>query len=409
MAARDAALLEAAAAEQRARDAEARADEAASVAADAMAAGEDRNRRFALLQGSFKETEAALREKCDRLEKAHAQAANTPSAEMALAVGEAIEEAEAATEEARREAQELRQELAAAQRIVAETETAAETARGEAVQARQRAAAAEEMAEARKTRPATERAEAEARSAKAEAAAARAAVAKAEMEIASLTKAARAKEETLQGSASNVATFDTDAEMTKRLASAVARIAGKTGTSETTEENEGSMWSWAFGGSPEEGTQGPGTPPSLEQIVADLERVVETNASASNETVDSVAFASARRDAADATTRAETAERALAELKPRESGSSETSSTSAQTAQAKRVAAAEGFAAELAGKLETSEKRVSELQWQVRMLADTNELGAGDATAPFEPAKGPAGWLAGAVKGCIAPRPGRGR
>ncbi len=107
--------------------------------------------------------------------------------------------------------------------------------------------------------------------------------------------------------------------------------------------------------------------------------------------------------------RAETAERALAELKPRESGSSETSSTSAQTAQAKRVAAAEGFAAELAGKLETSEKRVSELQWQVCMLADTNELGAGDATAPFEPAKGPAGWLAGAVKGCIAPRPGRGR
>ena len=74
--------------------------------------------------------------------------------------------------------------------------------------------------------------------------------------------------------------------------------------------------------------------------------------------------------------------------------------------EAKRVAAAEGFAAELAGKLEASEKRVSELQWQVRMLAEPEGLrDAGAAEAP----KGPGGWLAGAVKGCMAPRPGRGR
>lgn len=37
------------------------------------------------------------------------------------------------------------------------------------------------------------------------------------------------------------------------------------------------------------------------------------------------------------------------------------------------------------------------------------DLGTGDATTPPEPPRGPGGWLAGAVKGCIAPRTGRGR
>ena len=64
------------------------------------------------------------------------------------------------------------------------------------------------------------------------------------------------------------------------------------------------------------------------------------------------------------------------------------------------------FAAELAGKLEASEKRNRELQWQVSMLAAPKELEAGPAG---EPPRGPANWLAGAIKGCVAPRPGRAR
>jgi len=341
-----------------------------------------------------------LLEKVDTLESASQQAANTPSAEMAQAVGEAIEEAEIATEEAKREAQELRTELEAVQRVLGETGAALEATRGEAAEARRRAAAAEEMAQARKTRPATERAEAEARAAKIEAAAAKAAVTKAESEIASLTNALRAKETAANGVAAK--TVD-DYAMRARLATAIARVSGKTGATGNTED--GSLWSWAFGGSTDEGTGTNPTAPSLEAIVADLERIAEVGASASS--IDSQALASARRDAESAATRAETAERAFHELKQREASSSD--SSAAQTTQAKRVAAAEGFAAELAGKLETSEKRVSELQWQVRMLADANDLGAGDATAPPEPPKGPGGWLAGAVKGCIAPRPGRGR
>ena len=168
------------------------------------------------------------------------------------------------------------------------------------------------------------------------------------------------------------------------------------------------MWSWAFGASEEGDDSTPGRAgnaavPSLEAIAADLERLAETTSPGANGAGDVEALAAARRAAADAKTRAEAAERALVE-RDRDTATSE--SSAAQTAQAKRVAAAEGFAAELAGKLEASEKRVSELQWQVRMLAEPEGLrDAGAAEAP----KGPGGWLAGAVKGCMAPRPGRGR
>jgi hypothetical protein len=170
------------------------------------------------------------------------------------------------------------------------------------------------------------------------------------------------------------------------------------------------LWSWAFGASEDDkgkdaspvGAGNAGVP-SLEAVAADLERLAEATGAGTNGAGDAEALAAARRAAADAKTRAEAAERALAE---RDRATATSESSAAQTAQAKRVAAAEGFAAELAGKLEASEKRVSELQWQVRMLAEPE--GLKDAGAA-EPPKGPGGWLAGAVKGCMAPRPGRGR
>lgn len=123
-----------------------------------------------------------------------------------------------------------------------------------------------------------------------------------------------------------------------------------------------------------------------------------------------------RRVADDALARAEKAERALAAAEKEKekaaasagaaAGGSADASGPLATAAAKRAAAAEGFAAELAGKLEASEKRNRELQWQVSMLAAPKELEAGPAG---EPPRGPANWLAGAIKGCVAPRPGRAR
>jgi len=92
--ARDAAVLQAAAAEQRARAADQRAEEAIAAAAETATENEERKRRFAKLQTSFKETEAALLERAEAAEKAIETKDNTPSAEMEQMVGEAIEEAE---------------------------------------------------------------------------------------------------------------------------------------------------------------------------------------------------------------------------------------------------------------------------------------------------------------------------
>ena len=91
-----------------------RSSDESAAAADALAAGKERNRRFTALQASFKETEARLLARCETAESAQRKAANTPSAEMAQAVGEAIEEAEAAMDEAKRESEALRGELEAA-------------------------------------------------------------------------------------------------------------------------------------------------------------------------------------------------------------------------------------------------------------------------------------------------------
>ena len=92
-----------------------------------------------------------------------------------------------------------------------------------------------------------------------------------------------------------------------------------------------------------------------------------------------------------------------------------------QTAQAKRAAAAEELVQEVAAKLEKAEKRCRDLEWQVSMLVDKNELGlgggkgqastngVGPGPAPGGDApRGPGQWLQKAIKGCVAPRPGRG-
>ena len=98
-----------------------------------------------------------------------------------------------------------------------------------------------------------------------------------------------------------------------------------------------------------------------------------------------------RAVAADAVRRAEAAERAAAT-----GGATRDSAAAATAAASKRAGDAERFAAELATKLETAEKRNRELQWQVSMLTAPE-------SAPEQP-KGPGGWLAGAIKGCVAPR-----
>lgn len=89
-------------------------------------------------------------------------------------------------------------------------------------------------------------------------------------------------------------------------------------------------------------------------------------------------------------------------------------------AAAKRAAAAEDAVAAAGAKLEAAERRNNELQWQVSMLAPQGE-GQGEGRGrqegqgqeadrmEGEQRQGAAGWLAGALKGCVAPRHGRGR
>ena len=154
-------------------------------------------------------------------------------------------------------------------------------------------------------------------------------------------------------------------------------------------------------------------PPPLETLIADFESA-ESGAWA-HETLEQ-----ARRVAADATARAAKAEAALGARDESNAAAAVTAAAS-QTAQAKRAAAAEELVQEVAAKLEKAEKRCRDLEWQVSMLVDKNELGlgggkgqastngVGPGPAPGGDApRGPGQWLQKAIKGCVAPRPGRG-
>ena len=119
---------------------------------------------------------------------------------------------------------------------------------------------------------------------------------------------------------------------------------------------------------------------------------------------------------------AEKAEKALSSRDESTAAAAVTAAAS-QGAQAKRAAAAETLVQEVAAKLQASEKRCRDLEWQVSMLVDKSELGGGSggvqkggsngtggpgAVAGGDAPRGPGQWLQKAIKGCVAPRPGRG-
>jgi hypothetical protein len=197
---------------------------------------------------------------------------------------------------------------------------------------------------------------------------------------------------------------------------------------------DSSLWSWAFGSSEENeaatsrstsaGVGGGGTDgevPPLDALLADFESAVAPDGNRvgawSNETLEQ-----ARRVAADAISRAEKAEKALSSRDESTAAAAVTAAAS-QGAQAKRAAAAETLVQEVAAKLQASEKRCRDLEWQVSMLVDKSELGGGSggvqkggsngtggpgAVAGGDAPRGPGQWLQKAIKGCVAPRPGRG-
>jgi hypothetical protein len=168
------------------------------------------------------------------------------------------------------------------------------------------------------------------------------------------------------------------------------------------------------------GTDG-NVPPPLDALLADFESAVAPDGNRvgawSNETLEQ-----ARKVAADAISRAEKAEKALSSRDESTAAAAVTAAAS-QGAQAKRAAAAETLVQEVAAKLQASEKRCRDLEWQVSMLVDKSELGGGsggiqkggsngtggpgDAAGGDAP-RGPGQWLQKAIKGCVAPRPGRG-
>ena len=154
---------------------------------------------------------------------------------------------------------------------------------------------------------------------------------------------------------------------------------------------DSSLWSWAFGSSEENeaatsrstsagvgggvGTDG-NVPPPLDALLADFESAVAPDdgnrvGAWSNETLEQ-----ARRVAADAISRAEKAEKALSSRDESTAAAAVTAAAS-QGAQAKRAAAAETLVQEVAAKLQASEKRCRDLEWQVSMLVDKSELGGG--------------------------------
>jgi flagellin-like hook-associated protein FlgL len=198
---------------------------------------------------------------------------------------------------------------------------------------------------------------------------------------------------------------------------------------------DSSLWSWAFGSSEENeaatsrstsagvggGVGTDGKVPPLDALLADFESAVSDDGNRvgawSNETLEQ-----ARKVAADAISRAEKAEKALSSRDESTAAAAVTAAAS-QGAQAKRAAAAETLVQEVAAKLQASEKRCRDLEWQVSMLVDKSELGGGSggvqsggsngtggpgAVAGGDAPRGPGQWLQKAIKGCVAPRPGRG-
>ena len=447
--ARDAAVLQAAAAEQRARAADQRAEEAIAAAAETATENEERKRRFAKLQTSFKETEAALLARAEAAEKAIETKDNTPSAEMEQMVGEAIEEAESAARDAKDECARLQTEtnLLHAELDAATTET--NDLRRELSDVKNTSAVLEEMAKVRSEtasmggkkggstssdiasiEAAAVKRGAEAASDEIKAATARAEAA--EKNVNSLT--AKLNQVSTQGSASRTesgtASEGLDDEATRvRLARVLSALRGGD------KGVDSSLWSWAFGSSEENdaaasrstsagvggGVGTDGNVPPLDALLADFESAVAPDGNRvgawSNETLEQ-----ARRVAADAISRAEKAEKALSSRDESTAAAAVTAAAS-QGAKAKRAAAAETLVQEVAAKLQASEKRCRDLEWQVSMLVDKSELGGGSggvqrggsngtggpgAVAGGDAPRGPGQWLQKAIKGCVAPRPGRG-
>ena len=317
--ARDAAVLQAAAAEQRARAADQRAEEAVAAAAETAKEGEERKRRFAKLQEQFKEREEALLARAEEAERAVQTQNDTPSAEMEQMVGEAIEEAEAATREAREESGKLR---AQADRLAAELD--AVTRRTEELEtdladARSKASALEEMAkvrtetsnvihhggsgpggikdggqtgvdvaaiEAAAVKRGAEAASDEVRRARADAKAARDEVEslKARLE----TTGVRSNPNPDPNPKDVHAADENDLAARERLARVLARLRGSSSTpGQEPGSNDSSLWSWAFGSSEENAaaearassagvasrarTTRRSLPPPLETLIADFE------------------------------------------------------------------------------------------------------------------------------------------
>ena len=230
---------------------------------------------------------------------------------------------------------------------------------------------------------------------------------------------------------------ENDVALRARLAAALAtaRESGDaSGSSSTaaTADGASSLWSWAFGSSEDAAAAdrarvaadpagvvhrgsnastddqsapigAPPDPPPLDALLRDLDAWANDGGRRWRDAT----VEHANKVARDAMRRAEALERERVDENRSNATrdgefSSERSSRAAEVA-TQRCIAAEAFAAELAAKLEKAEKRKRELEWQVSMLAPRD-----DATAPERP-KGPGQWLKGAVQGCVAARPGRGR
>ena len=145
------AVLQAAAAEQRARAADQRAEEAVAAAAETAKEGEGAQAPIRQTPGTVQGAGKALSRRARRRRSAPCKhGADTPSAEMEQMVGEAIEEAEAATREAR---EECAKTAPRPDRLAAELDAA--TRRSAALEsdlagpARSKASALEEMAQVR--------------------------------------------------------------------------------------------------------------------------------------------------------------------------------------------------------------------------------------------------------------------
>ena len=354
----------------------------------------------------------------------------------------------------------------------AEAEVEAETARAQATEARTRAAVLEEMASLRKERTGTTTTAAAAAAAAEEAATAAAAEAKAAAakeidaakaqaetamaEVARLTEKLAAaldaegsdgfdqhQQNHVRGVEAHTKQNDEEDEdealLRARLASILTKLrsSGAPNGAAATAKSDGDIWSWAFGTSDENAAAkarragvdaagssagGDGAAPSaatgdtttgdaaaaapVSALLSDLERWAADGGHSWSQAL----MEQSRRVATDAIARARAAEEA-SKKSSADLEAARARTSALQAAQAKRAAAAEEAAAEVAAKLEAAEKKNKELSWQVSMLAPDGGAGAGQGGGGGggEQRQGPGGWLAGALKGCVAPRPGRGR